>query len=158
MQNKDLFLYFSTQIVKRFNSLGVARNITRLDIMKMFFFASVGNKEMLDKFWKFTAMINGPVESNFYSLIYSFWFWGFESYLKNPYFGMIEDTNDKLIIEKGIQQIPDFFFFKNTNELIDDSHKFWSWKTAFSNALAENKKTHEMDNSTILSENLSLVY
>jgi hypothetical protein len=158
MRKEELFRYFSYLVVKRFRAVWNYRTVTRLDVMKMFFFSSVWNISMLDQFWNFKAMINGPVEVDFYNFIYNFWYLWFETFLENPNCNLTNDSSELQIIRTAFEWVPDFFFLKSTNELIEDSHKFESWKIAFSKALEKWKKAFEMEKDLISRESLSLIY
>ncbi|MDO3391753.1 DUF4065 domain-containing protein [Bacteroides sp. ET489] len=137
-------------------------DFTRLKVLKLLFLVSAVNEgnDLLSIFDKFYAMRHGPVESEIYDAMVNekFRFIQFKdrtTSFKQPFdTWAFEDlsSEDKCLLDSAIESL----FDKNSSiilypamTLVDITHKWISWQSAYMMALMLNKGSQLMDVSLI---------
>ncbi len=168
MNKIDLFEYFLKELVEWFcDSYGIVRedfnqhpsnDLSKLKVIKLHFFACSTDVQALQVFDDFRAMPYGHVESEVYASIN-----------KLSYF---EITNSKLIVQddsaftdflpEGFNTIRSIIAnLKDLNakliqaspfDLVELSHKWFSWKYTFNEAKKENSFSRKINPKIILNE------
>lgn len=160
MENKnELFLYFVKKLLEKYQKLDSSEknSINRYHVLKMLFLAVIYNEDLLSEFDNFYAMSNWPVESDCYNYIYDSKD-KFEYFIYNKlnqYTFQLEQSK-KDLIEKSIKSLPDNFFKKDYQYLIDYTHKFKSWKESWNVALEYWIKSYKMSKIQIWNETISM--
>lgn len=162
------FRYFCHVLAKKYQEkwlldIVFKKDFWRLGVMKMLFFAVVSNKELLKTFDNWYALPNGPVESDCYNYIRSLDMSSelsdgaeqkFEDFLLTLPDNSIETPSNSHEIESASHEMPGVLFGRNTFELVDISHRYECWRSAYLEAIQSWRKAKEIKRDEIESSSI----